>query len=138
MDPHADSTPGLALPQPSSERGAGTSGGHEPVHPEPEMQSVAAEKVPIVSSGAEPSPLVQSPVSTQPPPVAGMQTNTVASTGADDNSDALDEEWVNKAKAIVEKTKADPYVESKELSKAKADYLRIRYNKQIKVEDQQQ
>ena len=59
------------------------------------------------------------------------------STSADDDSDALDEEWVNKAKAIVEQTKADPYVESKELGKVKADYLRIRYNKQIKVAEDQ-
>jgi len=58
------------------------------------------------------------------------------SVPADDDSDALDEEWVNKAKAIVEQTKADPYTESKELGKAKADYLRIRYNKQLKVDDQ--
>ncbi len=68
------------------------------------------------------------------------QATTVQAAGsasADDDSDALDEEWVNKAKAIVEKTKADPYVESKELGKVKAEYLRIRYNKQIKVAEDQ-
>ena len=52
---------------------------------------------------------------------------------SEDESDALDKEWVNKAKAIVESTKSDPYKESIELSKAKADYLRIRYSKHIKI-----
>ena len=65
----------------------------------------------------------------------------VAATAApinDDDADALDQEWVNKAKAIVDQTKNDPYVESRELGKAKADYLQIRFNKQIKVAEDQQ
>ena len=54
---------------------------------------------------------------------------------SDDNSDVLDEEWVNKAKAIVDKTKNDPYQESLELNKVRADYLKVRYNKDIKVSE---
>jgi hypothetical protein len=75
----------------------------------------------------------QAPVASQPDTVS-----TNASVPADDSSDALDEEWINKAKAIVERTKTDPYTESRELGKAKADYLRIRYNKQIKVAEDHQ
>ncbi|HSW99243.1 MAG TPA: hypothetical protein VLF71_05390 [Candidatus Saccharimonadales bacterium] len=85
--------------------------------------------------------MAQAPAAPLPPATAAMpQATTVQAAGsasADDDSDALDEEWVNKAKAIVEKTKADPYVESKELGKVKAEYLRIRYNKQIKVAEDQ-
>jgi hypothetical protein len=58
-------------------------------------------------------------------------------SSTDDNTDALDEEWINKAKAVVEQTKHDPRLESTELSKVKADYLRIRYNKHIKVAEEQ-
>lgn len=54
---------------------------------------------------------------------------------SDDNSDDLDEEWVNKAKAIVDETKSDPFLESRELSKVRADYLKSRYNKDIKVSE---
>lgn len=60
-------------------------------------------------------------------------TVNLAVPADDSNTDALDQEWVNKAKAIVEQTKNDPFLESKELSKVKADYLKIRYNKHIKV-----
>lgn len=52
---------------------------------------------------------------------------------ADDGSNELDQEWINKAKVIVENTKSDPFSESRELGKMKADYLKIRYNKHIKV-----
>ena len=51
----------------------------------------------------------------------------------DDNPDDLDREWVYKAKEIVERTKHDPFMESRELSKVKADYLKTRHNKHLKV-----
>jgi len=52
---------------------------------------------------------------------------------AGDQADDLDKEWIAKAKMIVEQTKNDPYTQSKEIAKVKADYLRIRYNKHVKV-----
>jgi hypothetical protein len=61
----------------------------------------------------------------------------VPSVGADDDEGALDEEWVQKAKAIVDQTKADPYQQSREISKVKANYLKTHYNKDIKVADDQ-
>ena len=52
----------------------------------------------------------------------------------DDNDDsAIDQEWVDKAKDIVEQTKGDPFAQSRELNRAKADYLKTRYNKDFKV-----
>ncbi|HEV7454961.1 MAG TPA: hypothetical protein VGO07_06915 [Candidatus Saccharimonadales bacterium] len=83
--------------------------------------SMAQPHVPAVPT----QPLAAVPVPTTAPPVAAPAT--------DDNTDALDEEWINKAKAIVEQTKHDPHLESQELGRVKADYLRIRYNRHIKV-----
>ena len=81
------------------------------------------------------------PATAQSGPVNAVQPQ-VATAGAggsqDDGSDILDEEWVNKAKAIVDKTKNDPYLESLELSKVRADYLKTRYNKDIKVSEDPQ
>ena len=51
---------------------------------------------------------------------------------ADDN-DLIEKEWVEKAKQIVEHTKLDPHLQNKEISKMKADYLKKRYNKEVKV-----
>lgn len=53
---------------------------------------------------------------------------------ADDN-DLIEKEWVIKAKQIVAATRDDPYKQSYEISKFKADYLKKRYGKDIKVEE---
>jgi len=141
MDPQLDKSPGLALPQPSHEQ---SPAGFGP----PQAGEVSSEMPPgrpefAVAAPAAPVPLA---VPSVPPSQAGVQTPAVAAPLqpaaalplSDDDSDALDQEWINKAKAIVERTKTDPYVESSELGKAKADYLRIRFNKQIKIAEDQQ
>ena len=85
-----------------------------------------------------------------PDPVASAQTNSsvhaivgglstlvdpaVAQTvhmGASD-IDLIEKEWVQKAKAIVAHTHGDPYTQNKEINKIKADYIKKRYNKDIK------
>lgn len=50
-----------------------------------------------------------------------------------DDVDLIEKEWVNKVKEIVEKTKNDPYEQSRQLTMLKADYLQKRYNKTIKL-----
>ena len=50
-----------------------------------------------------------------------------------DDTDLIEKEWVLKAKEIVERTKHDPYQQNKEVERMKADYLKKRYNKDIKV-----
>lgn len=50
-----------------------------------------------------------------------------------DDSDLIEKEWVEKAKDIVNRTKHDPYVQNKEINRVKADYLKKRYNKDIKL-----
>lgn len=47
--------------------------------------------------------------------------------------DLIEKEWVDKAKAIVNHTKDDPYNQNKEINKMKADYIKKRYNKDIQV-----
>lgn len=67
-------------------------------------------------------------------PAASMPSVPPSDTSGG-SSDDLDEEWVNKAKAIVERTKNDPFLESRELNKIKADYLKARHNRDIKVSE---
>lgn len=52
-----------------------------------------------------------------------------------DDSDLIEREWVDKAKAIVEHTKDDPHMQNKEINKMKADYIQKRYNRQIKINE---
>jgi hypothetical protein len=78
---------------------------------------------PIPTTGAAgTSPATSLPVAGVPP-VAG-------------DIDLIEKEWVIKAKAIVENTRDDPHLQNKEMSKFKADYIKKRYNKDIKVSEE--
>ena len=146
MDPqNINYQPGSDLPRPHYEG----SGGFVP------QESVDSPKKAENASGDAEKPLV----SQIPPPISSnLQDNqSITATGtplstvptADvktikipvavdtpssaDDSDLIEQEWVEKAKNIVEQTKSDPSTQSKELSKFKADYIKKRYNKDIKV-----
>ncbi len=62
-------------------------------------------------------------------------TNPVVQIPADDG-DLIEKEWVNKAKQIVESNRDDPRKQSAEITVFKADYLKQRYNKSIKISEQ--
>lgn len=67
-----------------------------------------------------------------PPQVAPVQS--VVPPIAEDN-DLIEKEWVERAKAIVERTKNDPHIQNKEINTFKADYIHKRYNKDVKVSE---
>lgn len=50
-----------------------------------------------------------------------------------DDVDLIEKEWVHKAKQIVEQTKDNPYARNKQMNEVKADYLKKRYNKDLKI-----
>lgn len=50
-----------------------------------------------------------------------------------DDVDLIEKEWVNKTKDIVQKTKDDPYNQNRQIVKLRADYMKKRYNKDIKL-----
>lgn len=62
---------------------------------------------------------------------------TVVATPADDTHiiaddvDVIEKEWVDRAKKIIRLTSDDPFVETKEISKLKASYLKKRFDKDI-------
>lgn len=62
------------------------------------------------------------------------QTNTGPTLIADD-ADLIEKEWVLRAKAIVAQTAHDPNLQTKEMGKVKAEYLKTRYNKVLKVDE---
>jgi len=137
MNPGIDKSPSLALPQPSPEQGGGSASGyivtpHEAVPASQEQHIGPSQAQPTLTT---PNPIPVAPPAVMPPVQPGdPQAAATSAAAADDtDTDELDREWINKAKAIVERTKADPYTESKELGRVKSDYMKIRYNKDIKV-----
>ena len=100
----------------------------------PETVSGGENKPRTTTSTLQPEPvLTNNPIilSNLPPPTAPPLQNSNPLVA--DDSDLIEKEWVTKAKEIVMKTKHDPFLESKEINYFKADYLKKRYNKELKV-----
>lgn len=134
MDPYQSLPVGHAMPAPLAQGNAmspqnnqvvGVNSGsvQQPVVP---SASVIPNVAPPIGSAKPESPLSQTPMA--------PATNAVASPIVAEDVDLIEKEWVDKAKAIVEKTKTDPYAQNQELHRFKADYMKKRYNKEIKIE----
>lgn len=52
-----------------------------------------------------------------------------------EDTDLIEKEWVLRAKQIVDHTREDPHEQQRALSQMKADYMKKRYNKDIKLAD---
>ena len=112
----------------------------ESVDSENYKENVASLQMELPSTDPTAQPLAQV---TQPVLGAPMQqfapvTTAVVSSATPDlaeDIDLIEKAWVEKAKAIVESTHGDPHMQNKELSKVKADYIKKRYNKDVKVSE---
>jgi len=128
------SNPSFELPTPQPQNGE-LAPAVESVVPRPEIN--AAPPAPGPSQPASvPSVPIQPPVSTSIPltPAAINPGSSNTPVVAEDN-DLIEKEWVVKAKQIVAATKEDPHIQNKEINRFKADYLKKRYNKDIKLEE---
>jgi hypothetical protein len=83
---------------------------------------------------APPAQMPMQPAAMQPqsPSLVSLPVGNGTPAIADD-TDLIEKEWVIKAKEIVARTKHDPYQQNKEVERVKADYLKKRYNKDVKV-----
>lgn len=134
MEPTQEQAPQSSeLPRPSVDSLPATETGTEQLQSTPESgaqpsTSPAGMATSADDASAMGAPGGQTPTS-QPVPVADD-----AALMADD-ADLIEKEWVARAKSVVEQTKADPFVQNKELNKVKADYIKKRYNRDIKVSE---
>lgn len=101
---------------------------HAEAMPHPSAAPATLPSLPAVP------PASQSFVQPNPSSVASSTTNSVVNTTADD-SDLIEKEWVNRAKKIIEDNRDNPHKQSKELTIVKADYMKKRYNKTIKLSE---
>jgi hypothetical protein len=98
-----------------------------PVAPPTNMPTANPVALPTdVPFGMAPAqPVVAAPATqSTPPPTSNLQAR---------DTDLIEKEWVIKAKAIVEKTKNNPYEQNEQVNRIKADYIKKRYNKDIKI-----
>lgn len=138
MNPSNKEASGTQLPEPGLEPALlpaagdvsrGLRGGAE--------RPASAEQAPGPSAAPPLStiPLPQSlqPVQPTAPPADGAAPAAQAPALPANDNDLIEKEWVNKAKQIVERTRNDPYKQSEDLTLFKADYIKKRYGKTIKV-----
>lgn len=64
---------------------------------------------------------------------AVLQKQIVALPLEANDVDIIEKEWVVKLKQVVEHTTEDPFTQQSEISKIKADYMKKRYSKDVKV-----
>jgi hypothetical protein len=135
--------PSGELPRP--QEGYGQPSPEMPEAPHEQQQGAAIEQgVPSLVPPLSTDQPTQTPAQVPPPLMPPISSTTPAADPpqmavqlpaiADDN-DLIEKEWVTKAKHIVEQTKHDPYAQNQEVNKMKADYLKKRYNKDLKLSD---
>ena len=90
-------------------------------HPASPLLQQAVQAIPAQQAVSQP----QQPIDQ---PTVDPQTPIIA-----DDNDLIEKEWVLKAKEIVARTKHDPYQQNKEVERIKADYMKKRYNKDVRV-----
>ncbi len=128
MDPSSsDYQPGNDLPKLGVQTGSG--GQKDQAAPTPIAQNGVSSPIPQTLPA---SPLQPLDISASPP-VNQLSPQSIPVQASD--SDLIEQEWVHKAKAIVEQTKNDPHRQNEEINKFKAEYIKKRYNREIKVDE---
>ncbi len=133
MEPNHNSeySPESELPQ--LEEVIGPVDNHEQIAATPETrgQQPATASAGIAGQAAVTPPDVLASDDASSSAVPGSSYSTTALIA--DDADLIEKEWVLKAKAIVMRTKDDPREQNIQMNDVKADYLKKRYNKDLKV-----
>ena len=106
--------------------------------PDTEMMGAMAAELPQTGGAPDPAasqaaPSLGANPLAAPDPVPSAVPATTSTPVIADDDDLIEKEWVQKAKAIVASTKNDPYRQNKEISSYKADYIKKRFNKDVKA-----
>lgn len=139
MDPSSKSTSGIELPSPAPESAQATANFGEIPLGNSERAPANEERAPVPRQPGAGMPAISTiplPVpqaAAVPQPAAGTSVTPVAAAPIEDDGDLIEKAWVDKAKHIVERTRDDPHKQSEELTIFKADYMKKRYGKTIKL-----
>ena len=83
--------------------------------------------VPVQQPAAQPAP------SARPVDTAGDIAGVAGTPAEAADGDVIEKEWVWKAKEVVAHTSGDPFARVQQMNKLRADYMKKRYNKDIKL-----
>ena len=99
----------------------------------------APQAAPQGAPAAQPAPMPELPQVPAPQPgtqvpAPGGQLPAGNPIVANDQ-DVIEKEWVDKAEDVIEKTAGDPHAEEEAVEDLQIDYMKKRYNKDIKKSD---
>ncbi len=129
MNGSSNSSPELPLPMPNPEQG------YESMDTAAGIEQKSGRGDGVSQGPTTPMPMVDPAQFTGSNPIATaaqISDDQATLAGADD-ADVIEKEWVSRAKAIVNNTRDNPSAQSKELGKFKAEYIKKRFNKDIKT-----
>ena len=140
MDQHSN-LPAPELPRPERISPQNESGDFVVPFPEQVGQAPVGERISQATSAVAQAASTVDPValpSTDPATTMANPSSAATQGGpvVADDVDVIEKEWVEKAKTIVEQTKADPHQQSTALSNFKHDYMKKRYGKEIRLPDE--
>ena len=137
MNPQSSEGQGRpAPPQAAEQAPAGENSAASPIEGAPAGPETGS--VPPVPSMAMPAlPAIPLPTVPAIPNAAASDNPATSAQGQNppikDDGDLIEKEWVNKAKQIVEHNRDDPHKQSEEMTVFRADYMKKRYGKTIKL-----
>ncbi len=109
-----------------------------PAAPTPESLNQSGDAASQGPGMVLPPPILKPAPAPQAAPLAQTATGAPAPASTPaiaDDVDVIEKEWVEKAKDIVNKNSSDPHKQNEEVSVLKADYMKKRYNKDIKTQN---
>lgn len=138
MDPYSQQQPNHELPTSAPQ------GDMVPLSRPNESQPTAYSPEQSMLPSAPMSP-VHTPSIATPPPITMPHTQAVHAQSPSPSAlpvapavandlDLIEKEWVEKAKSIVAQTRTDPHAQNNQMNSFKADYMKKRYGKDIKIE----
>lgn len=89
---------------------------------------------PVLPAIPDDIPAIDQPVIAAPPQDVTAPVPTDPRSTAQD-SDHLEQEWLDKTKAVIQRTQDDPYMQKNQVSRIKAEYIQKRFNKTIKTDE---
>jgi hypothetical protein len=110
-----------------------------PTYSLPEAQLGRPEGSVLPEAGHQPSPAAAALAQANASQTGGSQTGSVSSSASSvvdntaDDGDLIEKEWVLRAKQVIQEHMNDPYEQAKQLNVVKADYMKKRYNKTVKL-----
>lgn len=147
MDHNTLPTPQFELPQPqaaSNPEKLAPAEGDQDVTKATEKRNIeqpafSAPGAPLSAAQAAQSVAAANPVDAAAAGILAVpqpQVPVVDDTLLAEDGDLIEKAWVQKAKAIIEHTKNDPYNQNREINKVKKDYIQKRYQKDVKLTDE--